>query len=158
MLFLKAEKVIREYEKKGLKITLAESCTGGLVSKLLIDISGSSSVFDRGFITYSNDSKVELLDVPKEIIERHGAVSVETASFMAEGALQNSNADVAVSVTGIAGPNGGSKDKPVGVVYIGFASKAGNSFVEENVISGKREEIREKASEKVLSHLLGAVS
>lgn len=104
---------------RGLKIATAESCTGGLIAGVLTEISGSSAVVDRGFVTYSNAAKADMLGVPKELIERVGAVSQEVALAMAAGALARSGADLAVAVTGIAGPTGGSAEKPVGLVHFG---------------------------------------
>lgn len=107
--------------RKKLMLATAESCTGGLVAGLLTEIAGSSDVFERGFVTYSNSAKAELLGIAPELIARHGAVSPEVAIAMADGVLAHSSADLAVGITGIAGPGGGSADKPVGLVYIGFA-------------------------------------
>ena len=105
----------------GLKVTTAESCTGGMIAAALTDVAGSSDVFERGFVTYSNEAKAELLQVAPGLIESDGAVSERVARAMAEGALANSRADVAVAVTGVAGPGGGSDDKPVGLVHIACA-------------------------------------
>ena len=116
-----AEAVLAEARAKGLRLTTAESCTGGLVAGALTAIAGSSDVFERGFVTYSNDAKVEDLGVPAETIETHGAVSEPTVRAMAEGALDYSNADVSVAVTGIAGPGGGTAEKPVGLVHFAAA-------------------------------------
>jgi nicotinamide-nucleotide amidase len=110
---------------RGLKIATAESCTGGLVVGALTEIAGSSDVIDRGFVTYSNEAKQQMLGVPASMIEKHGAVSRETAQAMARGALGNANADIVVSITGIAGPGGGSADKPVGLVHFAAASRNG---------------------------------
>jgi nicotinamide-nucleotide amidase len=107
-----------------LMIASAESCTGGLISALFTEIAGSSDVFERGFVTYSNEAKGELLDVPMGMIAQFGAVSEEVAKAMAEGALDNSLADLAVAVTGIAGPGGGSAEKPVGLVHLAVARKS----------------------------------
>jgi nicotinamide-nucleotide amidase len=104
-------------------VATAESCTGGLICGALTEIAGSSAAVDRGFVTYSNEAKNEMLGVPKDLIEKFGAVSKEVAIAMAEGALARSNADLAVSVTGIAGPGGGSAQKPVGTVHIAVAAK-----------------------------------
>lgn len=109
--------------KKGVALATAESCTGGLIAAALTDVAGSSATFDRGFVTYSNEAKAEMLGVLPMAIEKHGAVSKEVASQMARGALAHSRANIAVSVTGIAGPGGGSKDKPVGLVFIGVATQ-----------------------------------
>lgn len=111
-----AKRVIDENKAAGRTVVVAESCTGGLVSGALTEIPGSSAVFDRGFVTYSNEAKMETLGVPLDIIETFGAVSIACAWAMAKGALANSNADVAVAISGVAGPSGGTKLKPVGTV------------------------------------------
>jgi nicotinamide-nucleotide amidase len=108
-----------------LKLAAAESCTGGLLTAALTEIPGSSEVIDRGFVTYSNESKHEMLGVPTRTLEKYGAVSRETALAMAKGALANSLADITVAITGIAGPGGGSKQKPVGLVHIAAAARGG---------------------------------
>src|SRR6202795_3071538 len=113
----RAAALIARYASLGMKIATAESCTGGLVAGLLTEIPGSSAVVERGFVTYSNDAKRELLDVPAATLEAHGAVSEATARAMAQGALAHSHAQVAVSVTGVAGPDGGTGEKPVGLVH-----------------------------------------
>lgn len=118
-----ARALIAECTENGLMIATAESCTGGLIAGLLTEIAGSSAVVERGFVTYSNAAKTEMLGVPADLIAKVGAVSQEVAIAMAEGALERSHADIAVSVTGIAGPGGGSEDKPVGLVHFGFARK-----------------------------------
>ena len=110
---------------RGLHVATAESCTGGLVAAALTEIPGSSDVVDRGFVTYSDEAKRAMLGVPAATLKRHGAVSARTAKAMAVGALKNSRADLAVSITGIAGPGGGSKQKPVGLVYFAAASRDG---------------------------------
>lgn len=113
---------------RGLKVATAESCTGGLVAGALTAIAGSSDVVDRGFVTYSNEAKHEMLGVPLETLKRYGAVSRQTAEAMASGALTKSSADLAVAVTGIAGPGGGSADKPVGLVHFAAASRSGTTM------------------------------
>lgn len=118
-----AEAVLAAARQRHLKIATAESCTGGLVSAALTDIAGSSDVFERGFVTYSNEAKMQLLGVQASTIAEHGAVSEQTARAMAEGALKNSLADIAVSVTGVAGPGGGTPQKPVGLVHFAIAIK-----------------------------------
>lgn len=120
-----AKAVLDACRARGLKVATAESCTGGLVVGALTDIAGSSDVVDRGFITYSNQAKQQMLGVPAATIEKHGAVSRETAEAMARGALGNADADLVVAVTGIAGPGGGSADKPVGLVHFAAASRSG---------------------------------
>ena len=117
----RAAGLITRYASLGLKIATAESCTGGLVAALLTEIPGSSAVLERGFVTYSNDAKQEMISVPAETLAAYGAVSEPTARAMALGALKASRADVAVSLTGVAGPGGGSAQKPVGLVHFGCA-------------------------------------
>ncbi|MFM9863729.1 MAG: CinA family protein [Micropepsaceae bacterium] len=123
-----AETVLAEARAKGLKLATAESCTGGMVAGALTAIAGSSDVFERGFVTYSNAAKIEDLDVPEDTIRAHGAVSEAAVRAMAEGALDYANADVSVAVTGVAGPGGGSPDKPVGLVHFA-AARTGNETV-----------------------------
>ena len=120
-----AERIVTEFTSAEVMIATAESCTGGLIAGMITEISGSSSVLDRGFVTYSNDAKMEMLGVAEATLETHGAVSKQTASEMALGALKRSKAHYAVSVTGIAGPGGGLADKPVGLVWMGLASPSG---------------------------------
>jgi nicotinamide-nucleotide amidase len=120
-----AKTILQRARSRGLKIATAESCTGGLVAAALTEIAGSSDVFDRGFVTYSNDAKHVVLGVPLATLKRHGAVSAETAAAMAKGALRHSLADIVVAITGIAGPGGGSKQKPVGLVHFAAARRNG---------------------------------
>jgi len=120
-----ASRVLDLCRAQGLHIATAESCTGGLVAAALTEIAGSSDVVDCGFVTYSNEAKRAILGVPAATLSRHGAVSAQTAAAMAKGALKNSQADFAVAITGIAGPGGGSKRKPVGLVYFAAASREG---------------------------------
>jgi nicotinamide-nucleotide amidase len=114
--------LIATLRARGLKLATAESCTGGLIAGVITEVPGASDVFERGFVTYSNASKIGALGVDLETLRRHGAVSAETARAMAEGARRASAAEVAVAVTGIAGPGGGTPDKPVGLVHIGLAA------------------------------------
>jgi nicotinamide-nucleotide amidase len=145
---------------RGWKIALAESCTGGLVCATLTELAGSSDWFERGYITYSNAAKSECLDVPVEVIESFGAVSEPVAKAMAEGALRNANVNAAISITGIAGPTGGSPEKPVGTVCFGWAIKESveNSIVNTATLtkhfSGDRQAVREQACAFALSHFL----
>jgi len=120
-----ARRVLKLCRARGLRIATAESCTGGLVAAALTEIAGASDVVQCGFVTYSNEAKQKILGVPAATLIRHGAVSSETAAAMAAGALKNSQADLSVAVTGIAGPGGGSKQKPVGLVYFAAASRNG---------------------------------
>lgn len=127
---------------KGLQIATAESCTGGLIAGCLTEIAGSSDVVERGFVTYSNAAKNEMLGVPADMIETHGAVSAEVAEAMARGALDRSHADLAVSATGIAGPGGATPNKPVGLVYLGIARRGGPARADRFVFPGDREAVR----------------
>lgn len=122
-LLQRAERLLQAARAKGLRIATAESCTGGMLAALLTEIPGSSDVVERGFVTYSNAAKAEMLGVPADAIARHGAVSAEVARAMAEGALAHSAADLAVSITGVAGPGGGSPAKPVGLVEFACAGR-----------------------------------
>lgn len=126
-----AAEVLHSARRAGLILATAESCTGGLVAGALTAIAGSSDVVDRGFVTYSNAAKCQMLGVPAALIAEHGAVSAEVAAAMAEGALSASGADLAVSVTGIAGPGGGSPQKPVGLVYFAVARAGGPTLARE---------------------------
>jgi nicotinamide-nucleotide amidase len=121
----KAGMLIAAFSKRNLMVATAESCTGGLIAGALTEIPGSSSVVDRGFVTYSNDAKIQMLGVHTATLEAHGAVSRQTAIEMVRGALSHSKADIAVAVTGIAGPGGGSDEKPVGLVHLAAASRNG---------------------------------
>lgn len=130
------------------KIVTAESCTGGLLSAAFTQVAGASQWFERGFIVYSNTAKKTLLDVPEMILQRHGAVSHETAKAMAIGALKNSEATISIAITGIAGPTGGTPEKPVGLVYFGFSRKKHASTIsitESQQFNGSRHQIRKNA-------------
>lgn len=140
--------------KKNMRLVTAESCTGGMIASAVTDRSGSSAIFERGFVTYSNEAKIEDLGVKSETIETHGAVAIETAREMVTGALKNSHADVAVAVTGIAGPNGGTDEKPVGLVYIAVALQNLEPIVTKNNFDGDRESIRQQTLEKALEQLI----
>lgn len=142
---------------KNMRLVTAESCTGGMIAATMTDRAGSSALFERGFVTYSNESKIEELGVSSSTIETHGAVSEETASEMALGALKNSHADIAVSVTGIAGPGGGSDEKPVGLVFIGVALQNKTPSVFRHVFEGDRAAIRQQTLEQSLNHLIDAL-
>ena len=126
-----AMRVLAACRVHGLKVATAESCTGGLVAGALTEVPGSSDVLDRGFVTYSNAAKETMLGVPTSILERHGAVSRETADAMATGALAMSNVDLVVAITGIAGPGGGSAEKPVGLVHFAAATRDGRRLHRE---------------------------
>lgn len=130
-LYAEADALLAELQRHALLIVTAESCTGGLLAGLLTEVPGSSGMVERGFVTYSDAAKTDLLGVPEEMIARHGAVSAEVARAMAEGALAKTPAHIALSVTGIAGPSGGSPEKPVGLVYFGIAAEGENTRVHE---------------------------
>lgn len=139
---------------RGLKIATAESCTGGLVAGALTDIAGSSDVLDRGFVTYSNEAKQQMLGVSANILRDHGAVSRETAEAMARGALGKADADIVVSITGIAGPGGGSAEKPVGLVHFAAASRGGAlTHAERRYGDIGREQVRHKSVLQALAML-----
>ena len=139
-----------------LTVATAESCTGGLIAGALTAIAGSSDVVDRGFVTYSNEAKTEMLGVPAGLIEQHGAVSEPVARAMAEGALARSRAGLTVSVTGVAGPGGGSAEKPVGLVWFGCARRGAPTVSERRVFPGDRRAVREATVGYALE-LLGRV-
>ncbi len=153
-----ANQVVAENKAMGRVVALAESCTGGLVAAALTEIAGSSAVLDRSFVTYSNEAKHELLGVSKDIIETFGAVSIACAWAMAQGALRRSNADVAVAISGIAGPDGGSESKPVGTVVFARAIRGQNeeeALAEERRLDGSsREAVRHQATLVALELLL----
>jgi len=149
-----AAHVLEVCRARGLKVATAESCTGGLVAAALTEIAGSSDVVDRGFITYSNAAKEAMLGVPAATLKRHGAVSAETAAAMAAGALKHSDADITVAITGIAGPSGGSKQKPVGLVHFAAASRDGRRLARHRRY-GKigRRRVRERSVAEALALL-----
>ncbi|HZH52211.1 MAG TPA: CinA family protein [Microvirga sp.] len=150
----RAATLLKAYEARGLKIATAESCTGGLVAGLLTEIAGSSAVVERGFVTYSNEAKTELIGVPADLIAGHGAVSEPVARAMADGALSHSRADVAVAITGIAGPGGATATKPVGLVHFGLARKgAATIHLERRYGNLGRENVRRSAVEDALGLL-----
>jgi len=141
-LLAEAEALLALCRAGGLRIATAESCTGGLVAAALTAIAGSSDVVERGFVTYSNEAKAELLGVPADLIARFGAVSEEVARAMAEGAVARAPVDLAVSVTGVAGPGGGSAAKPVGLVHFGLARRGARTLHERHVLPGDRAGVR----------------
>lgn len=139
-------------------LATAESCTGGGLSYWITHVAGSSAWFERGFVTYSNDAKIEMLGVNPETLKQFGAVSEATAREMAEGALKNSRADMALSITGIAGPTGGSLEKPVGTVWIGLAAKNKTTLAFHAVYKNDRDSVREAALIDALTHLLNSLN
>jgi nicotinamide-nucleotide amidase len=152
----KAASLLALCRQRGFKLATAESCTGGLIIGCLTEIAGSSDVVDRGFITYSNTAKTEMIGVPAELIVRHGAVSEQVARAMAEGALARSNADVAIAVTGIAGPGGATPSKPVGLVHLACARRGGARQHARHVFPGDRAAVRLATVERALdlAHLV----
>ena len=139
------------------KLALAESCTGGWIAKAITDVPGSSAWFDRGFVTYSNAAKSEMLGVPAATIARHGAVSAEVVTEMAAGALARGRADVVVAVSGVAGPDGGSADKPVGTVYLAWAARDRPPRIERRQFEGDRAAVRGATVAAALQGLLDAL-
>ncbi len=153
-LLKRAEAILAAYRRAGLRLVTAESCTGGLIAACLTEIAGASDVVERGFVAYSNEAKHEVLGVPKALIERHGAVSTEVAAAMAEGALAHSRAEVAIAVTGIAGPGGATPDKPVGLVHLACRRRGHPPLDERHVFDDDRAAVRLAAVEAALD-LLG---
>ena len=150
-----SQKLIKLLNKKKLKISFAESCTGGLLSSSITSISGSSKVFTLGLVTYSNQSKINTLKVPKKIIMKHGAVSYETCLSMVKNLYKISKTNVSASITGVAGPKGGTNQKPIGLVYIGI--KKGNKTLVKKYLfkNKKRIFIQKEAVNKALNLILG---
>lgn len=149
-----AEQLGQQLQKAGQMLALAESCTGGWISQTITEIAGSSGWFDRGFVTYSNAAKIGMLGVCESTLQIHGAVSPQTACEMVEGALKNSNADIALAVTGIAGPGGGTAEKPVGLVFIAWQRRGQPCRCLEQHLEGDRHRIRRQTVQKALQCLL----
>jgi nicotinamide-nucleotide amidase len=152
-----AERVVRACEAANLRIVTAESCTGGLIAAALTEIPGASNVVERGFVAYSNAAKIELLGVPADLIETHGAVSPEVAQAMAEGALAHAPAELSVAITGIAGPGGATPAKPVGLVQLAAARRGAETLSERHVFSGDRAEVRLQGVQAALEMALRLV-
>ena len=147
-------KVVKILTKKKLTISFAESCTGGLLASSITSISGSSKVFDLGFVTYSNNAKIKLLKVPKKNITKYGEVSYETCLSMVENLSKISKSNISISITGVAGPNGGTKQKPVGLVYVGL-KKGRKIIIKKNLFKNKgRVSIQKATVKKVLKMVL----
>jgi len=157
VLVQRAAALLKRYEAEGLRIVTAESCTGGLLAALLTEVPGSSTVVERGFVTYSNEAKTDMLGIAADLIAQHGAVSEPVARAMAEGALGRSHADVAVSITGIAGPGGATATKPVGLVHFAVARGAHTGALERRYGDLGRGIVREKAVEDALGLLAAAL-
>jgi nicotinamide-nucleotide amidase len=146
------EKIVEKFTKKNLKIAIAESCTGGYVSHMITNISGASNVFERGIVCYSNQAKIDLLKVKPKSIEIHGAVSENVVKQLASNIKKLSNVDIGISVSGIAGPTGGTPEKPVGTVYIGFSTEEGTQ-VKKFVFKTDRINFKKMVLEKILDYL-----
>ena len=147
-------KIVKLLTKKKLTVSFAESCTGGLLASSITSISGSSKVFNMGLVTYSNNAKVKLLKVPKKTITKYGAVSYETCQSMVKNLSKISKSNISISITGIAGPNGGTKEKPVGLVYIGL-KKGSKTIIKKNLFrSKKRNLIQKRSVEQALKMIL----
>jgi nicotinamide-nucleotide amidase len=154
-----AEAVLAACRRRGLMLATAESCTGGMIASALTDIAGSSAVVDRGFVTYSNEAKMEMLGVTGATLAAHGAVSAETARAMAAGALARSRAGLAVSVTGVAGPGGGSAEKPVGLVWFGVAEKGRETETHRKIFAGQdRDAVRQNTVRTALELILARLT
>lgn len=153
-----ADQLGSELVSKKNKLVTAESCTGGWVGRVITSVTDSSRWYDRGFITYSNASKREMLEVSSEVIARYGAVSEQTVRAMAEGALKNSQAQFALSITGIAGPGGGSDEKPVGLVWFAWTGKGGETRSESSQFTGERQDVQKQAVRFALQGMLGYVA
>ena len=152
-----SQKIVKLLKKKKLKISVAESCTGGMFSSTLTSVSGSSKVFTMGLVTYSNQSKNRLLKVPKQIIKKHGAVSIQCCFSMVNNLSKISKNNVAVSITGIAGPSGGTKQKPVGLVYIGI-KKSNKVKINRSLFKNKnRSNVQRAAVKKALELVLNTI-
>ncbi len=148
----------RSLHENGEKIATAESCTGGWIAQMITEIAGSSAWFDRGFVTYSNAAKVQMLGVKPETLQQYGAVSAETAREMVNGALAHSEATCAIAVTGIAGPDGGTLEKPVGTVYIAWQSKHKATKVIKQQFSGDRHQIRAQTVKIAIEGVLSSIT
>ncbi len=140
-----ARQLVQQCTDQGLQVTTAESCTGGLIAAAITDVPGASESFTRGYVTYGNEAKSEMLDVPEQLFATFGAVSEEVARAMAEGALRRAGADLALSATGIAGPGGATANKPVGLVHVGAARREGEPLHERHVFAGDRTAVRQQS-------------
>ena len=150
---ISAAELVATLLSNGQMLATAESCTGGMVAASVTDVAGSSAVFDRGFVTYSNAAKNEMLGVPKKLLETFGAVSEQVALSMAEGAISHSAATIAIAITGIAGPTGGSETKPVGLVHFAVTQRRGKAFADKQIFEGNREQVRAQARDHALQML-----
>lgn len=149
-----AQQVATALSEKNLKLVTVESCTGGYIAKLLTDIPGSSQWFDSGLVTYSNEAKIRHANVPRSLIEQQGAVSQKVALAMAKGGLSTAIGDISIATSGIAGPDGGTPDKPVGTVCFGFATRTNDFSADKKLFTGDRESIRKQSAQHALKCLL----
>ena len=154
---MRNDEIISKLIENNITISTAESCTGGSLGKIITSVPGASSIYGYGFITYANEAKEKILGVSHETLEKHGAVSPDTALQMAKGAREVSGSDIAVSVTGIAGPGGGTAEKPVGLVYIAISDKDGEEHRRLN-LSGNRDEVRAKTCDEVFKLIAERIS
>ncbi len=152
--YIIAQQLGKKLQRRHLVLTTAESCTGGLVAATLTSVPGCSVWFDCGFVTYSNMAKQHLLQVPADILDQYGAVSAQTVRAMAEGALRQSQANISIAITGIAGPEGGTADCPVGTVWFGYADEWQGSDIQHRLFTGERHEIRQQCVKHALESLL----
>ena len=152
-----AKKLYEALKSKNMTVSTAESCTGGMIGAILTSVAGMSECYGYGVVTYANEAKEKMVGVKHETLESYGAVSEQTACEMASGVLKLSFSDVSVAVTGIAGPGGGTKEKPVGLVYIGYADKNGECKAYKNIFSGDRESVREQTVVKALEILIANI-
>ena len=150
---ISAAELVATLLSNGQMLATAESCTGGMVAASITDVAGSSAVFDRGFVTYSNAAKNEMLGVPKKLLQTFGAVSEQVALSMAAGAISHSTATIAIAITGIAGPTGGSETKPVGLVHFAVAKRRGKAIADKQIFDGNREQVRAQARDHALQML-----
>lgn len=148
------QKLAEQLKQRDWKLVLAESCTGGLIAAACTEVAGSSVWFERGYVTYSNDAKTECLHVPENVLERHGAVSEATVIAMSQGALKYSHGDIALAVSGIAGPDGGNADKPLGTVWFAISTFSGLSKAKKEQFQGDRYQVREQAVRCALEWLI----
>ena len=155
---MNTQKLVNLLLSKKLKIATAESCTGGLLAKCITDVSGASSVFDMGIVSYANEIKNKFLNVPQEVLNTVGAVSKETAEAMARGIVNAANADIGVGITGIAGPTGGTPEKPVGLVYFSvYLKNKDKIIVEKLLLNGTRDEIRNQTVTRVIEKVIAEI-
>lgn len=156
-LTIAASQLLNLCRAHGLRLTTAESCTGGMLASVITTISGASDVYEMGFITYSNEAKYQMIGVDTELLDTYGAVSEETARAMAKGALDRANADIALAITGIAGPTGGTGEKPVGLVYVACAMRE-QTVCNKHIFRGNRQRIRLHACSEALEMALNQLS